>query len=94
MGQDAAAKKGTELLLDEAGSGLLCASRACEEVLDILPYDLVEQGCLGLVALILDGGVPSRDRVLGGDPSKFGAAGRSAVARQGGPTSQFLPERA
>ena len=72
---------------------MLSASHACEEVLDILPDDLVEQGSLGLVALILDGGVPSRDRVLGGDPSKFGAAWRSAAARQGRPDIAVLPKR-
>ncbi len=94
MGQDAAAKKSTELLLGEAGSGLVSTPRACEDGLEVLADDLVEQGSLGLVALILDGGVPSRDRVLGGDPSKFGAAWRSAAARQAGPTSQFLPKRA
>ena len=53
MGQDAAAKKSTELLLDEAGSGFLSASRVCEEGLEVLAYDLVEQGSLGLAALIL-----------------------------------------
>ncbi len=74
MDQDTAAKKSTELVLDEAGSGLVPALRTCEEGLEVLADDLVEQGCFGLVALVLDGGAPSRDRVLGGDPSKFGAA--------------------
>ena len=73
MGQDAAAKKGAELLLDEARSGLVSASGACEEGLDVLPDDLVEQGSLGLAALILDGVGPSRDRVLPRDRSNFGA---------------------
>ncbi len=76
MRQDSAAQERAQLLLDEAGRGLLSASRLCEEGLEVLAYDLVEQGSLGLVALVLDGGAPSRDRVLGGDPSKFGAASR------------------
>jgi hypothetical protein len=40
--QDAAAKKGTELLLDEAGSGLLSATRVSEKRLEILADHLVE----------------------------------------------------
>ncbi len=74
MRQDSAAEERAQLLLDEAGSGLVSALRACEEGLEVLSDDLVEQGSLGLVALVLDGGAASRDRVLGGDPSKFGAA--------------------
>ncbi len=60
-------------MLDEAWSGLLSASRACEEVLDVLADDLMEQGSLGLVALIIDGVGSSRDRVLHGDRSNFDA---------------------
>ncbi len=82
MGQDAAAKKGVELLLDEAGSGLLSASRACEEGLEVLAYDLVEKGSFGLVALILDGVGPYRDRVLHRDRSNFGANGWRVVERR------------
>ena len=62
MRQDAAAQIGTQLLLDEAGRGLLPASRASEDRLEVLADDLVEQRSLGLVALGLDGGVPSLDR--------------------------------
>ncbi len=73
MRQDAAAKKGTELQLDEARRGLLPATRASEEGLEVVADNLVEQGSLGLVALVLDGGASSRDRVLPGDRSNFGA---------------------
>ena len=75
MRQDAAAQIGSQLLLDEARRGLLPASRAREERFEILADDLVEQGSLGLVALVLDGGASSRDRVLLGDRSNFGANG-------------------
>ena len=61
MRQDAAAKKGTKLLLDEAGSGLLAASRASQKRLEVLADDFVKQSCLGLAALVLDGGVPARN---------------------------------
>jgi hypothetical protein len=76
VGQDTAANEGAEFLLDEAGCRLLPASRTCEEGLEVLTYDLVEQGSLGLVALVLDGVVSSRDRVLHWDRSKFGACSR------------------
>ncbi len=59
MGEDSAANEGTEFLLDEAGRGLLPGSRASQERLEVLADHLVEQGSLGLVALILDGGRPS-----------------------------------
>ncbi len=85
MGQDAAAKKGTELLLDETGSGLLSASRACEEGLEVLAYDLVEQGSLRLVALVLDGVGPWRDRVLHGNRSNFGADSAQVVKSRSRP---------
>jgi len=65
--------EGTELLLDKGGSGLISASCASEEGLEVLSDDLVEQGVLGLVALILDGAGSSRDRVLHGNRSNFGA---------------------
>ena len=73
MGQDATAKEGAELLLDEAGSRLVLASRLREKALEVLSYDLVEKGAFRLVALMLDGVGSSRDRVLCDDPSKFGA---------------------
>ena len=76
MGEDAAAKVGAELLLDEAGSRLLPASRTCEKGLQVLANDLVKKSSFGLVTLVLDGVVPSRDRVLHWDRSKFGACSR------------------
>ena len=79
MRQDSAAQERAQLLLDEAGSGLVPTLRACEEGLEVLADHLVEQGSLGLVALILDGGGPSRDRVLHGDRSNFGAIPKRAV---------------
>ena len=85
MRQDAAAQIGSQLLLDEARRGLLPASRASEERFEVLADDLVEQGSLGLVALILDGVEPSRDRVLHGDRSKFGAGSRFVRAPVTGP---------
>ena len=85
MRQDAAAQIGTELLLDEAGRGLLPATRPCEEGLEVVADDLVEQGSLGLVALVLDGVEPSRERVLDGDGSKFGADSRFVRAPVTGP---------
>ncbi len=75
MRQDAAAQIGSQLLLDEAWRGLLPASRASEERFEVVADDLVEQGSLGLVALVLDGGASSRDRVLHRDRSNFGANG-------------------
>jgi hypothetical protein len=73
VGEDSAANEGTELLLDEAGSGMLSASCACEEGLEVLADDLVKKSSFGLVALVLDGVVPSRDRGLQWDRSKSGA---------------------
>ncbi len=87
MGQNAAAKKGTEFLLDEAGSGLLSASRACEEGLEVLAYDLVEKGSFGLVALIFDGVGPYRDRVLHRKRSKFGACSLRVAERRNVPNA-------
>ena len=74
--QDSPAQERAQLLLDEAGSGWVPTLRACEEGLEVLADDLVEQGSFGLVALVLDGGAPSQDRVLRRDRSKFGAASR------------------
>ena len=85
MGEQTTAQIGSQLLLDEAGRGLLPASRASEERFEVLADDLVEQGSLGLVALILHGVQPSRDRVLPGDRSKFGADSRFVRAPVTGP---------
>ncbi len=59
MRQHSAAQERAQRLLDEAGSGLVPTLRAYEEGLEVLSDDLVEQGSFGLVALVLDGGVPS-----------------------------------
>ncbi len=82
MGQDAAAKECAELLLDEAGSGLVSASRFREKALEVLSYDLVQKGAFGLVALMLDGVGSSRDRVLRDDPSNFGAIPERTLGRR------------
>ena len=55
MCHHSAAQERAQLLLDEAGSGLVPTLRACEEGLEVLTDDLVEQGARGLVALVLDG---------------------------------------
>ncbi len=59
MGEQTTAQIGSQLLLDEAGRGLLPGSRASQDRLEVLADHLVEQGSLGLVALILDGVRPS-----------------------------------
>ncbi len=82
MGQDATAKEGAELLLDEAGSRLVLASHLREKALEVLSYDLVQKGAFGLVALMLDGVGSSRDRVLCDDPSNFGAIPERTVDRR------------
>jgi hypothetical protein len=70
MGEDSAANEGTELLLYEAGSGMLAASCAREEGLEVLANDLVKKGSFGIVTLVLDGVAPSRDRRLQPDRGK------------------------
>ena len=85
MGQDAAAKEGAKLLLDEAGSRLVLASRLGEKALEVFPYDLVEKGAFGLVALMLDGVGSSRDRVLCDNRSKFNAIPERTVGRRSRP---------
>jgi hypothetical protein len=73
MSKHTTAQIGSQLLLDEAGRRLLPALRACEEGLEVLAYDLVQHGSLGLVTLVLDGVGPSRDRVLHRGRSESGA---------------------
>ena len=70
MGEDSAANEGPELLLYEAGSGMLSASCACEEGLEVLANDLVKKSSFGPVTLVFDGVVPRRDRGLQWDRSK------------------------
>jgi len=85
MGQDAAAKEGAKLLLDEAGSRLVLASRLREKALEVFSYDLVEKRAFGLVALMLDGVGSSRDRVLCDNRSKFNAIPERTVGRRSRP---------
>jgi hypothetical protein len=55
VGEDAAAEIGAQLPLDEAGHGPALAPGPPEEGLQLLAHDLVQQGRLGLVPLVLDG---------------------------------------
>jgi hypothetical protein len=85
MGEDSAANEGTELLLYEAGSGMLAASCAREEGLEALANDLVKKGSFGIVTLVLDGVAPLRDRGLQRDRSKSraGCVGSCWYPREG-----------
>ena len=60
--QDTAAQEGAELLLDETGDRLIAARSARQEAFQLLAYDLVEEGLLRLMALVLGHAAPSRDR--------------------------------
>ena len=62
--QDAAVEVGPQLALDEASDRSALLPCVGEEDLEVLSDDFVEQGLLGLVALVLDGSVTSRDRAL------------------------------
>ena len=91
VGEHAAGQVGPQLALDEVGDRRALLSRVGDEALEVLAYDLVKQGSFGLVAPMLDGGGPSRDRCLQQGSSKFGAAswgvvpaGVSAAAHSGG----------
>jgi len=64
--QDAAVQIGAQFALYEAGDRRALLARAREKALEVLSNDLVEQCLLGLMALVLDGAMPSRDRVLMG----------------------------
>jgi hypothetical protein len=61
MRQDTAAQEGPELLLDEARNRLIAVGRAREEALELLADDLVEEGLLRVMALVLDHEAPFRD---------------------------------
>jgi len=52
MGEDAAAQEGVELLLDEAGHGLLASLCACQEGLEFLPDDVVEDALFGAMSCV------------------------------------------
>jgi hypothetical protein len=62
VGENATAKERAKLLLNEAGCRLLARGRAREELVQLLADDLVKEGLLRLVALILEHGGPFRDR--------------------------------
>ena len=66
VGQDAAIEIGAQFALHEACDRRALFACAREEALEVLSNDFVEQCLLGLVALVLDGARPSRDRVLTG----------------------------
>jgi hypothetical protein len=61
--ENATAKERAKLLLDEARRRLLPSGRAREELFQPLPDDLVKEGLLRLVALILDHGARSETGV-------------------------------
>jgi hypothetical protein len=52
MSENAAAQKGVELLLDEAGHGLLANSRARQERLEFLLDDVVEEALFGAMSCV------------------------------------------
>ena len=52
MGEDAAAQEGMELLLDEAGYGLLASLCARQEGLEFLPDDVVEDALFGAMSRV------------------------------------------
>ena len=52
MGEDAAAQEGMELLLDEAGHGLLASLCARQEGLEFLPDDVVEDALFGAMSCV------------------------------------------
>jgi len=64
VGQDAAVEIGAQFALHETSDRRALLACAREEALEVLSHDFVEQRVLGLVALVLDGVGPSRDRVL------------------------------
>jgi hypothetical protein len=52
MGEDAAAQKGVELLLDETGHGMFASLRARQEGLEFLPDDVVEDALFGAMPCV------------------------------------------
>ena len=59
--QDAATQEGAKLLLDEARDRLIAVGRAREKALEVLADDLVEEGLLRIMALVLCHEAPFRD---------------------------------
>jgi len=50
--EDAAPEVGAKLLFDEAGTGLVASARVCEEGLELLAHDLVQEGLLGAAGCV------------------------------------------
>ncbi len=60
--EHAAAEEGAKLLLDEAWCRLFSERRTGEEAFELLAHDLVKEGLLRFMALVLGHEVPDRDR--------------------------------
>jgi len=56
MGEHTAFEVGPDLSLHEPGDGRALPSRPSEKGLELLANDFVEQGLLGFMAFVLDGG--------------------------------------
>jgi hypothetical protein len=52
MREDAAPEVGAKLLLDEAWTGLVASTRVCEESLELLAHNLVQEGLLGAAGCV------------------------------------------
>ncbi len=83
VGQDAAVEIGAQFALYETSDRRALFARALEEALEVLSNDFVEQCLLGLVALVLDGAGPSRDRVLMGRQQDWCRIGVHSSSRVG-----------
>jgi hypothetical protein len=87
--EDAAAQEGAKLLLDEAGRGLASALRTRKEGLQLVADDLVKEGLLRLVALVLGHEIPGRDRIMERTLRSVGAfrvAGSRRMQQELGPS--------
>jgi len=60
--ENATAKEGAKLLLDEARGRLISQCGAREEALQLLAHNLVKKSLLRLMALALGHEIPDRDR--------------------------------
>ena len=60
--EHAAAEEGAKLLLDEAWCRLFSERRTGEEAFQLLAHDLVKEGLLRFMALVLGHVVPDRDQ--------------------------------
>jgi hypothetical protein len=52
VGEDAAPEVGAKLLLDEAWTCVVAIARVCEEGLELLAHDLVQEGLLGTAGCV------------------------------------------